>query len=99
MDVENALRAQFRFWRKVQRTDSCWIWLAAKSEGGYGRFWDGERLVNAHRFSYWLVTGEIPAELDHLCRNHACVRPDHLEAVTHRENVLRGTSPNALNAR
>lgn len=38
-------------------------------------------------------------EFDHLCRNKLCVRPDHLEAVTHTENVRRGNSPSAIAAR
>lgn len=58
---------------------------------GYGQFWDGTKTVRAHRFSYELARGKIPEglDLDHLCRNRACVRPDHLEPVTDKENVHR----------
>jgi len=55
----------------------------------------------AHRLSYEELVTEIPSglELDHLCRNPACVNPWHLEPVPHRVNVLRGVSPNAMRAR
>lgn len=57
-------------------------------------------MMRAHRFAYELHKGPIPKglEIDHLCRNTLCVNPNHLEAVTHRENVRRGTSPTARNA-
>jgi hypothetical protein len=56
----------------------------------------------AHRVLYRLVNGPIPigAEIDHLCRNRSCVNPDHLEAVSHRENLMRSPiAPAAINAR
>ena len=51
-------------------------------------------MVYAHRFAYELAYGPIPEglELDHLCRNASCVRPTHLEAVTHQVNMVRGKS-------
>lgn len=82
-----------RFWAKVLKTDEgCWIWIAGKSTKGYGKFNLGGRTVSAHRLSYEWARGPIPEgrELDHLCRNRACVKPDHLEPVAHHENVLRG---------
>lgn len=54
----------------------------------------------AYRFAYEFYKGPIPAgyDVDHLCRNIKCWNPDHLDAVTHRENVLRGVGPSAINA-
>jgi hypothetical protein len=83
-----------RFWPKVRKTKGCWRWTAATSPLGYGYFWDGNRLVLAHRFCYELVCGPIPAahDLDHLCRNPNCVNPDHLEPVLHQVNIARGNA-------
>lgn len=93
------------FWSKVKKhEDGCWIWLAGKTGGKFGGYGlttrDGKR-VCAHQFAYEEKHGPVPDgfELDHLCRNHACVNPTHLELVTHKENILRGTSPAALKAR
>jgi hypothetical protein len=57
--------------------------------------------IQAHRYAYEERHGAIPPgmTLDHLCRNPSCVNPDHLEAVTHRTNVLRGNAPPAICAR
>ncbi|UUW87397.1 HNH endonuclease signature motif containing protein [Pimelobacter simplex] len=84
-----------RFWAKVDKTSpsGCWEWTAARQPNGYGRFgWAKGDIRMAHRVAYELTKGPIPAGLviDHLCRNHGCVRPDHLEPVTQRENILRG---------
>lgn len=92
-----------RFWAKVaapQTPDGCMEWGASKDGKGYGKFYLNGHLVPAHRFAYELVIGPIPEglQLDHLCRNRACVRPDHLEPVTARENLLRGETLAARNA-
>ena len=89
-----------RFWAKVNKTDTCWLWIGAKTEG-YGLLSVEGRNVLAYRLSYELVVGSIPAglTLDHLCRVPACVNPAHLEPVTMRENILRGIGPAARRAR
>jgi hypothetical protein len=86
------MTAEERFWSKVQKTEGCWLWMTGKNWGGYGIFSVGEKRVVAHRFSYELHAGPVPAgmELDHLCRTRHCVNPAHLEPVTKLENVRRG---------
>lgn len=88
------------FLAKVQESDDCWEWVGFRDRLGYGRYqsWKGENY--AHRVSYRIFVGPIPdgMSLDHLCRNRGCVRPDHLEPVLHRVNVLRGDGPTAVNA-
>ena len=86
-----------RFWGKVNKVNpnGCWIWQGSKDRLGYGRVGgskSGEGRGLAHRFAYEFVKGPIPEglELDHLCRNPPCVNPDHLEAVSHLVNTLRG---------
>jgi hypothetical protein len=88
-----------RFMAKVNQTDTCWLWTAEDWKG-YGKFWDRKSFY-AHRWSYEYFVGPIPEgfELDHLCRTPACVRPDHLEAVTPQINQLRGFGISGLNAR
>ncbi|MER6351262.1 HNH endonuclease signature motif containing protein [Streptomyces sp. NPDC001634] len=84
-----------RFWSKVAIDPSgCLLWAAGQNSYGYGKFhWNGGN-IPAHRFAYLALVGQIPAglSLDHLCRVRHCVRPDHLEAVTPRENTLRGAN-------
>lgn len=94
-----------RFWPLVDflsSGNSCWLWLGYTSDQGYGMFRDDQRKHwYAHRWAYVATSGEIPdgLQLDHLCRVRACVNPAHLEAVTLRENQLRGMSLPGQNAR
>lgn len=102
--------AEELFWSRVEKTETCWLWMGYKCKLGYGRTWvrrDGTYTrVLAHRWAYEQLRGPIPLDalgvplpLDHLCRNPSCVNPDHLEAVAQRVNNLRGESPYAKNAR
>lgn len=89
-----------RFLAKVTvAADGCWNWNASLTEGGYGQFFVRGKRWRSHRFSYTNHRGAIPdgLELDHLCRNRQCCNPEHLEAVSRRENQKRGTSPVSLN--
>lgn len=94
-----------RFWSKVERgrKRECWPWIGGSTRDGYGQF-HPFRLrgkVQAHRYAYELLVGPVPSDLtlDHLCRNRACCNPAHLEPVTHRVNILRGTGASARNLR
>lgn len=92
-----------RFWAKVDLNGEggCWLWTAATSRG-YGRFTDENgRQIAAHRWGYTRLVGPIPEGLvlDHLCRVRNCVRPEHLEVVTERENILRGVGLAAIAAK
>lgn len=81
-----------KFWDKVGKTNDCWFWVGNQYRSGYGRFNLNRRYYQAHRYSYEIHKGKIPNGLviDHLCRIPLCVNPDHLEAVTNRENIARG---------
>jgi hypothetical protein len=70
----------------------CWVWQRALMRNGYGQKWHEGRLHAAHRVYYEQIVGPIPEgmQLDHVCRTRACVNPEHLEPVTHLENVRRG---------
>lgn len=81
-----------RFLAKVTRTPGCWVWTGATTTAGYGLLKVQYRKRAAHRLAYEHYIGPIPEglQVDHLCRVRSCVNPDHLEAVTARENQHRG---------
>jgi hypothetical protein len=97
--VSRRIPLSVRFERRVvKQDDGCWTWAGAHDPTGYGITYGdladgrGYRKLYAHRVSHELHKGQIPPkyDIDHLCRNRGCCNPDHLEAVTRRENLMRG---------
>jgi len=88
------------FWKRVNKTDTCWLWTGGKCSNGYGMVHRAHKVLRAHRVAYVLSGGTIPeeTELDHLCRVILCVNPGHLEPVVSKINVWRGIGPSAKNA-
>jgi len=82
-----------RFEANVDRSGECWRWTGRLNMHGYGEMSINGKVTRAHRWAYEHWIGPIPKglEVDHLCRNRACVKPEHLEPVTHRENMRRAT--------
>lgn len=78
-----------RFWSKVRKTDDCWEWTGTRAISGYGVAWrDGTRPY-AHRLSWEIHNGPIPAGMYvlHHCDNPPCIRPDHLFLGNQRDNM------------
>ncbi len=79
------------FWKKVRKMDTCWLWTASRTHngGGYGQFKWEQRSVDAHRVSWIIAHGPIPAGINvlHSCDNPICVRPEHLFLGTDQDNV------------
>jgi hypothetical protein len=80
-----------RFLSYIDINNECWEWQGKKNHLGYGRFKIGRKSFGAHRVSYELFIGQIAEglELDHTCRVRHCVNPNHLEPVSHAENMRR----------
>lgn len=74
----------------------CWLWIGGIRRDGYGQIWANRRQRLAHVVMYEMARRLVPPglELDHKCRTRSCVNPAHLEAVTHRENIRRGSTAN-----
>lgn len=89
------MEATARFWNKVDRTESCWLWQAAVVRNGYGMFRLGSQMVLAHRYAWEVTNGPIPdgKVIDHLCHVRRCVNPTHLDCVSMQENARRRRQP------
>ena len=96
LDVQTKIKRQISI-----APTGCWHWIGYLDRSGYGRTHHGGKQCSTHRLSYISFRGAIPEGLclDHLCRNPRCCNPHHLEAVTPKENTLRGISFSAVNAR
>lgn len=76
------------FWARVETLENgCKVWTGCLTEDGYGRVRRRKRSWLTHRWSWFLRYGAVPPELDHKCRNRACVNTDHLRSTTHADNV------------
>ena len=85
---ERALR-RFRAYHNPSGPEQCWRWTGQTNQKGYGRLWNGDRLVGAHRFAFEVHSGPIPdgMEIGHLCHTRLCVNPSHLAPMTHAQNL------------
>lgn len=92
------MRRMIEKWSIPEPNSGCWLWMGSLNKAGYPCPYYEGRSVRAHRLAYEAFRGPIPTgcELDHTCRVKCCVNPAHLEAVSHRENVIRGNMPGAV---
>lgn len=85
---DNMYKLGDRFWSKVNKTESCWLWTASTKPQGYGEFRLNGGNKYAHRLVFAELNGPIPEgiEIDHKCYNRSCVNPKHLRPVTKAQN-------------
>lgn len=82
------------FARRFEKSDGCWEWTRGKDGSGYGKMPYQGKSLKAHRVAYELHNGRIPEgkHILHACDNPACVRPEHLSAGTHQDNMADKTA-------
>lgn len=107
MDVAGDLPALFelskhlvRIGARTKTVGECKVWQGPLGHPRYPSISIRNRKTYVHRFIYSQLVEEIPSghDVDHICHNPRCVNPDHLQAITHRENLLRGATSAARNA-
>jgi len=81
--------ARDRFFSKVNKTETCWLWTGSNNIDGYGIITFQKNRYLSHRFSWLLAGNAIPEGhlIRHKCRNRHCVNPEHLETGTHQQNA------------
>ncbi len=89
------------FEKNIDIMEECWLWIGNKLKTGYGYFWHNGKTEMSHRVSYEHWNGNIPdgTEIHHKCHNRSCVNPQHLEVLTHRENLMESETVSTINIR
>jgi hypothetical protein len=92
MHTRNRPHTAHSLLERTQAVDGCNMWQGAKRSNGYGVTMYMGKQTSTHRVMYTLVHGPVPddMEVDHICNQRACINPDHLQLVTHAQNMRNG---------